>query len=260
MKYKSTGSPSLLKRLGTPLIIKLSISCLFILLVYVGSWPLAISNTYLNDGYERKHFLTNKPVKVYYYYDGHIIKWLEAIEKYLNNSHWFAVAPNTNSWVNREKIALFASQFYYPLEWLSSESENQSTRMYFITNSENIRKFNQLSEDEKRQQFNQLSEYHGKLFYLDNSSSINTSLPYQDIDKSFYKIYKTIPFRFFINSNTELKPGCCGQSGDGFDEYCYNNTSYNNMMIEALNFISWYNHYSLANTAIKMIQSRRAMD
>lgn len=263
MKLNSKNPTILFRKLILPFLNKYVFIGFILLIAYVGSWPLWISKVDWGYGHERKHFLTNKPVKVYHYIRGYPIKWLETLEEKLSSTSTsslgpsYAVAPAPSHWVNSESLASFAFSFYYPLELLSSNSENQSIRMYFIQNSDNIRKFNSLSEEEKRIQFNQLSEYHGKLFYLENYSSTSTLLPYQDVDKFLYKKYEVEPFRFFINSNTELKPGCCGQSGDGFDEFCYNKSTYDKMMQEALNFVSWYNHYSLTNPTIKMVESKR---
>ena len=135
---------SFIHNLMGPFINKYAFIGFILLLAYVGSWPLWISKVDWGYGHERKHFLTNKPVKVYHYIRGYPIKWLEALEEKLRptstSSSSFAPAPAPSHWVDSESLASFAFNFYNPLELLSSASENQSIRMYFIQNSENIRK------------------------------------------------------------------------------------------------------------------------
>ena len=266
MKINSENSTTLKSKILLFFSHKFVYIALISLVLYLCSWPLCISKVDWYEGYERINFLSNKPVKVYFYNRGYIITWLKALEEKLtpdstippSSSIGPAPAPSYHeNWINGESFALYASRFYYPLELITSMTEYQSIRFFFITNSDNIKKFNRLSEDEKRLQFNNLSKYHGKLFYLDNSSSTSAPFAYNNVDPSFFQKYDRVFFKFFINSNTELKPGCCGQSGDGFDQFCYNNSTYDKMMLESLNFVGWYNQYSVTNPTVKMIESKR---
>ena len=128
MKLNSKDSHSFIRNLIMLFLNKYVLISLLLLFVYVGSWMLCISKVDWHEGYERISFISNNPVKVYYYNRGYIINWLKALEEKLtptstsSPSSSFAPTPTFaphEKWVNGENFAVYASRFYYPLELMA---------------------------------------------------------------------------------------------------------------------------------------------
>lgn len=258
MKFKSKDSLSLLKKILSPLMNKYSLICFILFVVYVGTWPLWFSKNDWSDGNLKINFLSDKPVKVYHYFHSHPIKWLESLENIFTPAipTYSGTSPAPlykMPWVNQDRIVFYAHRFYYPLEWLASIYGYQSFRIYYLTNADNIRKFNSLSLEKKYEQFDQLKEYHGKLLYLRNDSYNFNSISNNGVNRSTFQKYENIYLNDYINSNWEVKSRCYG----GYDDFCYSKNAYDIMLQEAFDFANWYNQHSLNSPVIKMIESKR---